>query len=343
MFLRNHRLAEPATLLADPGDQVYDNTLYRGNRPRADVTGSTTGGDFHPHAGRGRPNGTLDSDDSTYWSGLSAQPAMGRKKLSSDTNASDLRNRRSLAGYEWDPAVKKYHVRNRVLDPEIGRWTRRDPLGYVDGASLYNYVNALCLLASDPMGLQCTARNCRSDDQNSPTFNDLCKFLCSRPIRDPDPDAPPPPEFAGVTYCNKDCEPVCCVCENVLRNKYPADETAQNIVIDCTHCHESIHVAGGCPRPSSPRSKGCAEAAAYLAELLCLASESHRCSTSPDPQKCRSSLEQRQAVVWRALLQALRLCAGPKDDIEGGPGEDEGSGNDDTTGGPNHDGCWRIA
>ncbi|MCB9845410.1 MAG: hypothetical protein H6811_05440 [Phycisphaeraceae bacterium] len=144
---------------ADLSDQVYDNTLYGGSSPRADVTGSTTGGDFD----YGRPNGTLDSDDSTYWSGLSAQPAMGRKKLSSYSNAADLRNRKGLAGYEWDPAVKKYHVRNRVLDPEIGRWTRRDPLGYVDGTGLYAY--PMGMAAIDPMGLTCiSASDCGRND-----------------------------------------------------------------------------------------------------------------------------------------------------------------------------------
>ncbi|MCB9846315.1 MAG: hypothetical protein H6811_10065 [Phycisphaeraceae bacterium] len=134
---------------ADLSDQVYYNTLYGGSSPRADVTGSTTGGDFD----YGRPNGTLDSDDSTYWSGLSAQPAMGRKKLSSYTNASDLRNRKGLAGYEWDPAIKKYHVRNRVLDPEIGRWTRRDPLEYSYGPNVYSYVNASPMVMTDQSGL----------------------------------------------------------------------------------------------------------------------------------------------------------------------------------------------
>lgn len=31
-------------------------------------------------------------------------------------------------------------VRNRVLLMDLGRWSRRDPLGYVDGMSMYEYV-----------------------------------------------------------------------------------------------------------------------------------------------------------------------------------------------------------
>ncbi|MBL1218863.1 MAG: hypothetical protein D8M59_15395 [Planctomycetes bacterium] len=39
-------------------------------------------------------------------------------------------NRKGYAGYEWDGVVSLYHVRNRVLHPVLGRWTRRYPPGY---------------------------------------------------------------------------------------------------------------------------------------------------------------------------------------------------------------------
>jgi RHS repeat-associated protein len=59
------------------------------------------------------------------------------------------------ARYEfWPaPASSLYSVRHRVLHSDLGRWTRRDPLGYVDGMSLYSYVQALVLLATDAFGL----------------------------------------------------------------------------------------------------------------------------------------------------------------------------------------------
>jgi len=44
-------------------------------------------------------------------------------------------------------------VRHRVYVPEIGRWTRRDPIGYVDGVGLYEYVGATALIANDSSGL----------------------------------------------------------------------------------------------------------------------------------------------------------------------------------------------
>ena len=63
------------------------------------------------------------------------------------------------AGYVHDPIIGTaasavpsakgsglYHVRNRVYNPELGRWTRRDPLGYIDGT------NAAVYCISDPIG-----------------------------------------------------------------------------------------------------------------------------------------------------------------------------------------------
>ena len=65
---------------------------------------------------------------------------------------SAVANRKGYAGYEYDEAVSKYHVLNRILDPALGRWTRRDPLGYVDGMSLYEYVGSMVVDSKDPTG-----------------------------------------------------------------------------------------------------------------------------------------------------------------------------------------------
>jgi RHS repeat-associated protein len=42
--------------------------------------------------------------------------------------------------------------RRRVLDERIGRWTRRDPLGYLDGPSLYAFVGGHVYSSTDPFG-----------------------------------------------------------------------------------------------------------------------------------------------------------------------------------------------
>ncbi|NOG55351.1 MAG: RHS repeat-associated core domain-containing protein [Planctomycetes bacterium] len=61
-------------------------------------------------------------------------------------------NRTGYAGYEWDGVVSMYHVRHRVLNPVLGRWTRRDPLGFTGGLNMYTY-SAGVIWRNDPMGL----------------------------------------------------------------------------------------------------------------------------------------------------------------------------------------------
>jgi RHS repeat-associated protein len=49
-----------------------------------------------------------------------------------------------------------YHVRHRVYDTRMGRWTTRDPLGYVDGMGLYQYCVSKPAILTDAMGLAAT-------------------------------------------------------------------------------------------------------------------------------------------------------------------------------------------
>jgi RHS repeat-associated protein len=57
------------------------------------------------------------------------------------------------AGYQWDPSIKMNHVRHRVYDPGVGRWTRRDPLAAIKTDGLYAYGSSDPLSSSDPSGL----------------------------------------------------------------------------------------------------------------------------------------------------------------------------------------------
>ena len=94
-------------------------------------------------------DGDVDAADSSRASTTFQGTTLGWDVLSS----SSVSNRKGYAGYEYDEAVSKYHVRNRVFDPALGRWTRRDPLGYVDGLSLYEYVGSRVIRATDSNGL----------------------------------------------------------------------------------------------------------------------------------------------------------------------------------------------
>ncbi len=92
-------------------------------------------------------DGDVDEDDDSLQFLTSGG---GRGLLST----SGVANRRGYAGYEHDWAIESLcHVRHRVYLPALGRWMRRDPLGYVEGPSLYAYVANRAVVRTDPMGL----------------------------------------------------------------------------------------------------------------------------------------------------------------------------------------------
>jgi len=89
-------------------------------------------------------DGDVDFNDTL----LAAGAVHGRGVLS------EVGNRKGYAGYEHDSALDLVcHVRHRAYLTELGRWTRRDPLGYVDGMSLYAYVSGRAIRRIDPRGV----------------------------------------------------------------------------------------------------------------------------------------------------------------------------------------------
>jgi len=58
-----------------------------------------------------------------------------------------------FAGYYRDEETGLYHVRNRTYHPALGRWMQRDPVGYQDGMSLYEYVGSNAQNRLDSRGL----------------------------------------------------------------------------------------------------------------------------------------------------------------------------------------------
>ncbi len=76
-------------------------------------------------------------------------------------SSSTYANRYTYTGREWDGDLRLYHFRTRWYDPATGGFISRDPLGYVDGMSLYRSYKGL--RASDPTGtrnsdLTCTCK-----------------------------------------------------------------------------------------------------------------------------------------------------------------------------------------
>ena len=69
-------------------------------------------------------------------------------------NTSDWDNEILFCGYRRDAETGLYHVRFRYYHASLGRWLSRDPAGYKDGISLYQYVRSNPVTALDPMGLK---------------------------------------------------------------------------------------------------------------------------------------------------------------------------------------------
>ncbi len=70
-----------------------------------------------------------------------------------ETPASTVGNRAGFQGLEKDPATGLVYVRNRWLDPEMGRFVSTDPLGYSDSSSLYSALINSPMNRRDALGL----------------------------------------------------------------------------------------------------------------------------------------------------------------------------------------------
>jgi RHS repeat-associated protein len=117
---------------ANGTDSTNFSSDYGGSNMRADVN-------F---------DGSVTSADQTLYNAATSQAAV-RGTMS----CASVGNRVGYAGYQYDPVVNLWHVRHRVLNSELGRWTRRDPAGYVGEPSLYEYVGSGCIVETDASGL----------------------------------------------------------------------------------------------------------------------------------------------------------------------------------------------
>lgn len=141
-----------ADLTADGVLDSNDSSLF--------VTLYNSGSGTHPFADWNL-DGTLSSLDLiAYGNSYTGDVALGYGVLAYGYSRAGGANRKAYAGYEIDPVLtgangreSVYHVRHRVLLSELGRWNRRDPLGYVDGMSVYEYAGARPIVQQDHLGL----------------------------------------------------------------------------------------------------------------------------------------------------------------------------------------------
>ncbi len=134
----------PFLILA--GDTDSDGSMLA-----ADLTQIQTWIDTFAYDVRGDVDldGDVDATDKSTVQNTPSPKSGGRGQFTHANTA----NRKGYAGYEFDDEFVHdvYHVRYRVLNSSLGQWTRRDPVGYVDGANVYKYSRPINSV--DPHGL----------------------------------------------------------------------------------------------------------------------------------------------------------------------------------------------
>ena len=75
--------------------------------------------------------------------------------------ASDYLNPIGHQGLHHDDETSLVYNRARMLNPTLGRFMQRAPLGYVDGMSVYKYVNSRPIMFIDPSGEEACCKDNR--------------------------------------------------------------------------------------------------------------------------------------------------------------------------------------
>ena len=232
-------------------------------------------------------DGDTDLDDFTHSNNRAGGGALylGWKFLSSAYCA----NRKGYASYEHDAAAPATlaHVRYRVYNFTLGRWTQRDPAGYVDGPNLYGYVGARAIVGNDPRGLAaligaggggctesglgCGGGGCEECEQakNEVWFNGDYQQMkdwiegqgCATPTITCEPAPNPGSKVGGTTFCP-------CSAPNCTITIYCTPGRTKDTYYT-TIMHEYVHAFDNCALCKSKHPqhdcvfKICTEARAY--------------------------------------------------------------------------------
>lgn len=166
-----------------------------------------------------------------------------------------------------------------VYNTTLGRWMRRDPVGYVDGANMYGYVNAHSVHSVDPTGLIIVIIS--PTGAHPPTFQ--AAYGCCQEYFSHNP------ESGGKTLCAYG-HLVSCINDGHIWDSAGPDLGLAAAVVACTVQCEPTHWAHfhcgfggiGCGHGLTPNkgdSFSCSECAAYDCLNSCL---QQTCGGSPD-------------------------------------------------------------
>ena len=111
---------------------------------------------------------------------------------------SDIGNEILYTGRRLDPETGLQLNRNRFYHARLGRWVNRDPDGYVDSNSLFEYVASDPLSMTDPSGLNCEVHYiCRLIGSTVTKVGRRCIYACNEDIT-----KPRKPTVGGTILCN---------------------------------------------------------------------------------------------------------------------------------------------
>jgi RHS repeat-associated protein len=102
------------------------------------------------------PDTSLNQKRLMYYSGHGSWQLLEERMGLADGRLSSTDNVVGYAGYVFNAEIAGgglYAVRHRTYDVDLSRWMQRDPLGYVDGMGLYEYVRSQSTTYLDPFGL----------------------------------------------------------------------------------------------------------------------------------------------------------------------------------------------
>jgi len=210
-----------------------------------------------------------------------------------------------------------YQLRNRYYHANLGKFFTRDPLGYVDGPNLYQYVGGKPVISFDPMGLCGALCNIEKPVRIEPGIlpvppgftpswieanqGDYCWEYCSRV-------GPSGFGSGGVTICIKGF-PILCICNDNVDRRYPKfDPGFLTHFKNCILQHERCHATQvDCQSPDcndgeegtcmvAPFKPGlllaCAECECYNVGLTCLKEYDCGGDTRCEEQRCEIIKEQ---------------------------------------------------
>jgi len=133
------RSLSPADQNADGVVDSQDSSLLLGNW-------GSIGGTYGAQGDIDR-DGDVDSADYALLSGAWGQAAPPKGELSA------FSNQIGFHGHRYENVAGLYTMRFRHHSPGLGRFIERDPIGYVDGANLFEFVSGAPTYWVDPMGL----------------------------------------------------------------------------------------------------------------------------------------------------------------------------------------------